>query len=99
MAMEPEYDKTWKRLTPLGKPATTDDIANSALFLLSEQSGQMTGQTWLWTVDGVLFRQHREKIISKTLKKPNSAFFPLLLQITLFTIRGLLSYLWLYRTF
>jgi len=50
MAMEPEYDKTWKRLTPLGKPATTDDIANSALFLLSEQSGQMTGQTLV--VDG-----------------------------------------------
>ena len=50
MAMEPEYDKTWKRLTPLGKPATTDDIANSALFLLSDQSGQTTGQTLV--VDG-----------------------------------------------
>lgn len=50
MAMEPEYDKTWQKLTPLGKPATTDDIANAALFLLSSQSGQITGQTLV--IDG-----------------------------------------------
>lgn len=50
MAMEPEYDKTWQRLTPLGKPGTTEDVANAALFLLSEQAGQITGQTIL--IDG-----------------------------------------------
>lgn len=50
MAIEPEYDETWKRLTPLGKPATTDDIADAALFLLSPQAGQITGQTMV--VDG-----------------------------------------------
>jgi 3-oxoacyl-[acyl-carrier protein] reductase len=50
MAMEPEYDKTWQRLTPLGKPGTTDDVAHAALFLLSGQSGQITGQTLM--VDG-----------------------------------------------
>jgi 3-oxoacyl-[acyl-carrier protein] reductase len=50
MAMEPEYDRTWQRLTPLGKPGTTDDVAHAVLFLLSEDSGQVTGQTLV--VDG-----------------------------------------------
>ena len=50
MAMEPEYDQTWKKLTPLGKPATTDDIANAAAFLLSDQAGHITGQTLV--IDG-----------------------------------------------
>ena len=50
MAMEPEYDQTWKKLTPLGKPATTDDIANAALFLLSDDAGHITGQTLV--IDG-----------------------------------------------
>ena len=50
LAMEPEYDKTWQRLTPLGKPGTTDDVAHAVLFLLSDDSGQVTGQTLV--VDG-----------------------------------------------
>jgi glucose 1-dehydrogenase len=50
MLMEPEYDQTWKKLTPLGKPATTDDIANAAIFLLSDHAGHITGQTLV--IDG-----------------------------------------------
>jgi 3-oxoacyl-[acyl-carrier protein] reductase len=50
MAMEPEYDRTWQKLTPLGKAGTTEDIANAAVFLLSDQSGQITGQTLV--IDG-----------------------------------------------
>ncbi len=50
MSMEPEYDQTWKKLTPLGKPATTDDIANAAIFLLSAEAGHITGQTLV--IDG-----------------------------------------------
>jgi 3-oxoacyl-[acyl-carrier protein] reductase len=50
IAIEPEYAKTWEQLTPLGKPADTDDVANAALFLLSGESGHMTGQTLV--VDG-----------------------------------------------
>lgn len=50
MAIEPGYDDTWAALTPLRKPATTGDIADAALFFLSDQSGQITGQTLV--VDG-----------------------------------------------
>jgi 3-oxoacyl-[acyl-carrier protein] reductase len=47
---DPEYDNTWSALTPLGKPATTADIAHSALFLVSPLSNQITGQTLV--IDG-----------------------------------------------
>lgn len=44
------YEKTWSRITPLGKPATTNDIANAALFLVSPDSRHITGQSLI--VDG-----------------------------------------------
>ena len=40
-----EYTTTWSRITPLGKPATTNDIANAALFLVSPNSRHITGQS------------------------------------------------------
>ena len=45
-----EYTKTWSRITPIGKPATTNDIANAALFLVSTDSRHITGQSLI--VDG-----------------------------------------------
>lgn len=45
-----EYEKTWSRITPLGKPATTKDIANAALFLVSPQASHITGQSLV--IDG-----------------------------------------------
>jgi glucose 1-dehydrogenase len=45
-----EYEKTWSRITPLGKPATTKDIAHAALFLLSPQASHITGQSLV--IDG-----------------------------------------------
>lgn len=45
-----EYTKTWSRITPLGKPATTNDIANAALFLVSPDARHITGQSLI--VDG-----------------------------------------------
>lgn len=44
------YDETWAKLSPTGRIATTMDIANTTLFLLSEGAKQMTGQTLV--VDG-----------------------------------------------
>lgn len=51
---DPEYIKTWSRITPLGRPAQTKDISNTALFLVSDKARHITGQTLIvdggWTV-------------------------------------------------
>ena len=47
---DPTYEKTWSRITPIGTPASTQDIANAALFLVSPQSQHITGQTLI--IDG-----------------------------------------------
>jgi glucose 1-dehydrogenase len=46
----PDYKKQWSQLTPLGKPATPDEIANAALFFVSDDANHITGQTLI--VDG-----------------------------------------------
>lgn len=47
---DPEYVNTWSKLTPLGRPAFTTDIAEAAAFLLSDAARHITGQTLI--VDG-----------------------------------------------
>ena len=47
---DPEYAAVWSRLTPMGRPATVADIANTALFLVSDKAKHITGQTVI--VDG-----------------------------------------------
>ena len=47
---DPAYAEIWERITPTGRPATVEDIAHAALFLLSPLAGQITGQTLV--VDG-----------------------------------------------
>ena len=45
-----EYKNTWSRITPMGRPATVADVANSVLFLVSPESRHITGQNLI--VDG-----------------------------------------------
>ncbi|MEZ0539596.1 SDR family NAD(P)-dependent oxidoreductase [Fibrella arboris] len=47
---DPAYIPSWSRITPMGRPATVDDIAASILFLVSPQASHITGQTL--TIDG-----------------------------------------------
>jgi len=47
---DPEYMSTWSRITPMGKPATVQDIANAVLFMVSPLSRHITGQSLV--VDG-----------------------------------------------
>ena len=47
---DPTYIPIWSRITPMGRPATVDDIANAALFLISPASRHITGQSLV--VDG-----------------------------------------------
>lgn len=53
----PNFEKTWSRITPSGRPATIEDIAHAALFLVSPQSRQIMGQNLVidggWTSVGV----------------------------------------------
>ncbi|QHV97394.1 glucose 1-dehydrogenase [Spirosoma endbachense] len=47
---DPEYEKTWSRITPMGSPATVADIAAAALFFVSDAARHVTGQTLI--IDG-----------------------------------------------
>lgn len=47
---DPDYEKTWSRITPLGRPANTTDIANAALFMVSDNAKHVTGQSLI--IDG-----------------------------------------------
>ncbi len=47
---DPAYEETWSRITPIGRPATTLDIANAALFLVSPHAKHITGQSLV--IDG-----------------------------------------------
>ena len=47
---EPDYEKTWTGLTPMGRPASVADIAHAAMFLVSDKARHITGQTLI--VDG-----------------------------------------------
>ncbi|QNL50459.1 SDR family oxidoreductase [Olivibacter sp. SDN3] len=46
----PDYEKIWSKVTPMGRPAYTTDIAKTAKFLISEDARHITGQTLI--VDG-----------------------------------------------
>jgi 3-oxoacyl-[acyl-carrier protein] reductase len=47
---DPAYIKTWSRITPMGQPATVTDIANAAVFLVSDEARHITGQSLI--IDG-----------------------------------------------
>ena len=44
------YEKTWSAITPMGRPANTGDIAEAALFLVSDGARHITGQNLI--IDG-----------------------------------------------
>ena len=54
---DPTYIPIWSRITPMGRPATVNDIANAALFLVSPASRHITGQSLVvdggWTSVGI----------------------------------------------
>lgn len=44
------YEQIWSRITPMGRAATVEDIANAVLFFVLPESRHITGQTLV--VDG-----------------------------------------------
>jgi NAD(P)-dependent dehydrogenase (short-subunit alcohol dehydrogenase family) len=55
---DPQYEPHWEAVTPTGHPAYPADIARAALFFLSPETSQITGQTLLvdggWTITSPL---------------------------------------------
>jgi glucose 1-dehydrogenase len=49
-ASDPDYENTWSRITPMGRPGYPGDIADAALFLVSDKARQITGQSLV--IDG-----------------------------------------------
>ncbi|MFK5974828.1 MAG: SDR family oxidoreductase [Flavobacteriaceae bacterium] len=47
---EKNYTETWNKLTPMGRPAHVDDIAQAVLFMISDKAKHITGQSLV--VDG-----------------------------------------------
>lgn len=47
---EADYERVWSDITPMGRPAYVADIANTALFLVSDEAKHITGQSLI--VDG-----------------------------------------------
>jgi 3-oxoacyl-[acyl-carrier protein] reductase len=47
---DPDYQKVWSRITPMGRPASVQDIAHAVLFLVSPAARHITGQNL--TIDG-----------------------------------------------
>ncbi len=45
-----EYKATWSRITPMGRPASVEDVANAVLFMVSPAARHITGQNIV--VDG-----------------------------------------------
>ena len=49
-AEDETYEKTWSRITPMGRAATVSDVAAAALFLISDEARHITGQSLI--IDG-----------------------------------------------
>ena len=47
---DPNYIDIWSKITPMGRPAYVSDIANTAIFLVSDKAKHITGQSLI--VDG-----------------------------------------------
>lgn len=43
--LEADYERVWSEITPMGRPSYVSDIANTVLFLISEEARQITGQS------------------------------------------------------
>lgn len=69
LADDPDYRRVWGAMIPLGRTAETDEMVGPALFLASEESSYVTGQTFFvdggWTVQGMVPASNVEKAARK----------------------------------
>ncbi len=69
LADDPDYRRVWGAMIPLGRTAETEEMIGPALFLASEESSYVTGQTFFvdggWTVQGMVPSSNVEKAARK----------------------------------
>lgn len=66
---DPDYRDVWGAMVPLGRTAETEEMVGPALFLASQDSSYVTGQTFYvdggWTVQGMVPASNVQKAARK----------------------------------
>jgi NAD(P)-dependent dehydrogenase (short-subunit alcohol dehydrogenase family) len=66
---DPDYDRTWGPMTPLGRTAAPEEMVGAAVFLASDESSYMTGQLFYvdggWTVAGRIPEEHLDAVLEQ----------------------------------
>lgn len=69
LADDPDYRRVWGAMIPLGRTAEAAEMIGPALFLASQDSSYVTGQTFFvdggWTVQGMVPKSNVEKAAKK----------------------------------
>lgn len=69
LADDPDYRRVWGAMIPLGRTAEPEEMIGPALFLASQDSGYVTGQTLFvdggWTVQGMVPASNVERAAKK----------------------------------
>lgn len=65
LADDPDYDRSWGSMVPLDRTAAVEEMVGPAVFLASDDSSYMTGQTFFvdggWTAQGKIPTAHMDK--------------------------------------
>ncbi len=69
LADDPAYREVWGAMIPLGRTAEPEEMIGPAIFLASNESSYVTGQTFFvdggWTVQGKIPAANMEKAARK----------------------------------
>lgn len=69
LADDHDYRRVWGAMIPLGRTAEAEEMIGPALFLASQESSYVTGQTFFvdggWTVQGMVPKSNVEKAAKK----------------------------------